>query len=1015
MSPSSAAETFEQIIRHQSQDELVPFLLALEKKDVVAVREKLKSLKKELEGIAQIAPNTWGSRGSSEQFTCMALSGFAVFSRREALSNLHRGWGLGGTNRKNYQAVQTNLLIILKAFRPEWLSDWLHTRNNIAGGWGMDYALLRRLEEEQLIPHLPEVTARVVAMAIHTWGSELSDIDPVPLNSAEIIADKFRNDSVLLHRDLPLVFDFDTSILAGTGVRIQPAMPQGMEGIRAENGEYMYPWQVWNQQHPAQFVTWQDVILQLVESGDLDRADILTRCLLALRRDFRRLLLTWFKELFLALKPTLAERLAHQAEFAELLVHPLPLVANFAIDQLKALLPEPGFSLKPLLLYADNLLTRPDLKTGIRSLLVELVKLLKQNAAHAPAVARLLATALPHPDGQVQERAAKGLASLLAAPQPVLSAEETAAAREAISYHAELLGPAARTALADWLDPVEPVDITVETAAYTPAAAFIPELSAATTVVPVADWHELLFLTGQVLQHNDPAGTERWLDGLLRLNGQLPAGFAGQLRPYLAQVFPQIKKASEAEVAAILREPVDVYSHEGLVQALLLSWATDFATLRVESVDVKKPHKVVNPLLGIEKQRYLLAEALLAGRRALPLLSTPTHQPGWVAPSALVTRLLAYQAAGIPAEPADLAVALARTAHMHSTETAEAFSLLPALTDAGLRQLLAWFLGPASLALPELPAAPADRTPAALHSSLAEALPELWAVAARTKAPADAFPALPAVLGYDYTGVSQPLHTMFEVVHRENNYSDPDNPGQTKTYRFVELSWGNGTKRAAPSAMLLYAPPFGKSKYGSWEGNWMLTHDFPFLLALTPNYAAPLYEQILRTAAWADHLESSERDLIALALRALLSAGPAFGENETALLASGLIHNTPMCRSLAQEVLLRAVANGRLQPAGLGAIIGRQLAVGYAPVLRLTTVLATLVAVDALTDDALCQLLEALLPELPATPPRNTRKLLELYASLRERTRRALPAEVNAHFSDWKSVSSLKTAHGLLA
>ncbi|MBO2011126.1 DUF6493 family protein [Hymenobacter negativus] len=1014
MSLSPAAEEFEQIIRHQSAHEQVPFLLALEKKDVVAVREKLKSLKKELESIAQIAPNTWGSRGTSEQFAGMALSGFAVFSRREALSNLHRGWGLGGTNRKNYQAVQTNLLVILKAFRPDWLSDWLQARNNIAGGWGMDYALLRRLEEEQLVPHQPEVTARVVAMAIHIWGSELSDIDPVPLNSAEIIADKFRNDSVLLHRDLPLVFEFDTSILAGSGVRIQPPMPPGMDGLRAENGEYMYPWQVWNQQHPAQFVTWQDVFLRLVDSGHLDRADVITRCLLALRRDFRRLLLVWFKELFQALKPTLDERLANQAALGELLVHPLPLVANFAIDQLQGLLPEAGFSLKPLLLYADNLLTRPDLKTGIRALLASLLKLPRQNATHAPAVTRLLTTALPHPDGLVQERAAKGLAGILAAPQPLLSPAETAAAEAAISYHAELLGPAARTALANWLAPVAAAETAIEIAAYAPAEAFVPELSAATAITPVADWHELLFLTGQVLQHNDPAATERWLDGLLRLNGQLPTGYAGQLRPYLAQLFPQIKKASAAE-AAILREPVDLYSHEGLVQAMLLTWATDFATRRVESVDVKKPHSVLNPLLGLEKQRYLLAEALLAGRQALPLLSTPTHQPSWVAPGTLITRLLAYQAAGTPPEPADLALALARTAHTHPTEAAEALRQLPTLADAGLRQLLAWFLGPAHLALPELPVAPAARLAATVHSNLAEALPELWAVATRTKAPAGVFPTLPAVLGYDYAGVSQPVHTTFEVVHRENNYPDPDQPGQTKTYRFVELSWSNGTKRAAPSALLLYAPTFGKSKYGSWEGNWMLTHDFPFLLALTPNYTAPLYEQILRSAAWADNLESSERDLIALALRALLSPGPAFGENETALLASGLIHNTALCRSLAQEVLLRAVANGRLQPGGLGGIIGQQLAVGYAPVPRLSTVLTTLVAVDALADDALCQLLEALLPELPATPPRNTRKLLELYASLRDRTRRAIPAEVNARFSIWKSVSSLKTANRLLA
>jgi hypothetical protein len=48
MSVANAVEEFEHIIRHQSVRELVPFLLALEKKEVVAVRKKTQMLQKEL-------------------------------------------------------------------------------------------------------------------------------------------------------------------------------------------------------------------------------------------------------------------------------------------------------------------------------------------------------------------------------------------------------------------------------------------------------------------------------------------------------------------------------------------------------------------------------------------------------------------------------------------------------------------------------------------------------------------------------------------------------------------------------------------------------------------------------------------------------------------------------------------------------------------------------------------------------------------------------------------------------
>jgi hypothetical protein len=1021
----TAVETFEHIIRHESTRELVPFLLALDKKDVVAVRGQTQMLQKELTEHRQIGIVTWGRIGTNAQLEMLFLAAISTYSKKEALAPpfVNNLWMLNrSSNNSEIGSLPPNELVdytcqLLSYRRPEWLDTWLGNTTDSRSVKGLNFNLLLKLEDHRLIVPSNRLVAISGVNELFNYSTEaktllqlrgylqqgvgltnsqvaeftqltksfswLREGEPLP-SIEELVFERITHNTTILERAIPLFFEFDTEIDWGFAYTV---------------GKDARKW-----------VAWYIILAQLVAANHLDRSDILTRCLLALRRDFRRPLLTWFKELFLTLQPTDTERLAYQTELAELLPHAQAHVVNFALTQLIELLQEPDFSLAPLLLHADHLLTRPDLKTGIGKLLVGLLKLLKQDATHAPAIARLLATALSHPDGAVQERAAKGLAGILTAPQPLLSPEEMADVRAAIDRHAELLGASACTALAAWLAPVAPAEVPGETAAYAPAAQFVPELSAATAIAPVADWHELLFLTGQVLRHNDPAATERWLDGLLRLNGQWPAGFAGQLRPYLAQLFPEIKKASEAEIAAILREPVDVYGHEGLAQAMLLTWATNFAVARVEEADTKHPHVRPNPLLTIEKQRYLFAESLLKSRQSLPLLSTPTHQPYWVAPSALVARLLAYQTAGIPPEPADLAVALARTAHTHPAETTEALRQLPALADARLRELLEWFLGPADQPLPTLPPAPEQRPPAGPQATVAEALPELWAVAARTKSPAGSFPTLPAALGYDYPGVAQPLRSTFEVVQRENVYPDPERPGQTKSYRFVELAWDSGASGPAPSPLLLYAPPMGKSQYGLWEENSVMADDLTFLLSLIPNHATPLFDQVLRTAAWADKLETSERDLVALALRALLAPGPAFGTAETALLASGLIHHTSLCRSLAQEVLLRAVTQGRLVPATLGQVLGRQLAIGYAPVPRLATNMESLLAIDAVTDDALRQVFNSLLPELPAAPPRNTLKLLEIYENLITRTRQAVPAAVLARLREWQKSASLRKA-----
>ncbi|QKG56388.1 hypothetical protein GKZ68_06920 [Hymenobacter sp. BRD128] len=59
-------------------------------------------------------------------------------------------------------------------------------------------------------------------------------------------------------------------------------------------------------------------------------------------------------------------------------------------------------------------------------------------------------------------------------------------------------------------------------------------------------------------------------------------------------------------------------------------------------------------------------------------------------------------------------------------------------------------------------------------------------------------------------------------------------------------------------------------------------------------------------------------------------------------------------------------------------------------------------------DDALRQVLEALLPELPASAPRNLRKLLEAYADLAARTGQPVPPAVRARLTEWSQTAALK-------
>ena len=1004
MTSDSVVETFEQLVRHRPLPELIDFLLHLDKKDLVPVRLKNKELYKEI--------NDWRndsqeSKKLRQRETQLFMAGLATYSKQEALGrNFDLPWGIDLDNAKDNRGYKEHFMAVMRHSRPAWFTDWLVRRAR--AGQSLHYSQLRELEADGLVSYDPWLFAQSLANRPNYYNYTGKKRDQ---SLAAFILSQLQADATLLARDLPLLFDYDT-----------PA-----DSAAVYLGEKLGS------------ITWLTLLPELVASGHLERANLLTRCLLALRRDFRRPLLTWLKTLFLSLDPTPAERLARQSELTELLAHPLPLVANFALDQLKDLWADPDFQPALLLRYADGLLTRQDLKTGLKTLLAGFGKLLKISPDLAPALAPLYAAALAQADAGVQERAAKGLAELLSARKPLLSAAEAVDAAAAILPYADLLAPPARTVLGPWLV-AESIITDSNTSTYEEITDFTPDISAATAIAPVADWHELLFLTGQVLQENEPADFERWLAGLLRLRGQFPAGYAQQLRPYIQQAFQwQLQDQSEAEQTLTLRNYEfggSHVTHRDFSRALLASWFADFEHPKLAKISLADhPHNHPDPLLTLERQRLAVAEARLHPAPAAqpqPLLSTPSHAPHWVAPTALVQRLLAHQAAGQVPDQADLVLALARTAYGAEADAAAARLLLPQLAYPELRALLTWFLTPATepvaVPLPGALSKPAGQLLAGLVSwllarkggaapagPLAPALPWLWVAAARTRYPTANLPELRPLA--DYPGVAAPWQPAWFFEAKSHTYKNSWNKQQPEVVTtWTELTVATEPPgQRPPTPLALYSLharlPQDKQYY-----LWSLGASLPFLLTLLPNNPAPLHWHLLRTACRTDNAGAEARHAVEQVLQTLLAAGPPFPESTTVLLAVGLTHAAPTCRALALEALLAAVTQRRLVPAALGLALGRLLAAAFVPVPRLTDGLANMRGIDAPTDDALAQTLAALLPALPAAPPRNTRPLLEAYADLTARAGRPVPAPVRARLRGWQTVAALKkTATALLS
>jgi len=1007
---------FEELVRQQKPAELVEFLLGLGKADIVPVRQMTRQLSRKVDEFWEYEPGKWGSRGTPTQRHLLFLAGLRTYSHKEAFANGFSIWPLRSLSKQE----QTWFWQVLECARPTWLSDWLLNRAE-ANTWAMpDYELLRELERRDLIAYEPKLFALAAPGVLATLGQELNQQEVQPTDLLATLVARLGVDTTLLQRDLPLVFAFDTNV-DGVRAQVQKPQPGGWPGA--------INWHEWNRRHPAQVVGWLDALPALGAAGHLDRNILLHRCQLALRREFRRPLLSWLKELYGRLAPNPAECLAHQGDLVELLAHAQPLVVNFALDQLKTLWAAPGFDLAPLLEYADLLVRRPELKASLAGLLSGLTRLVRTGAAPALPVARVLTTALAHPHAAVQERAARCLAELLKQKKSPFAPAELTEVQAALGQQHELLGAKAGALLATWL---VPLTASRPAAPYAVGPAFVPELSAATAIVPVADWPELLYLTGQVLRHDDPLALERWLDGLLRLQAQLPTTFAEQLLPYLHRLLPGIEKQPLAEADEELAT-CTTSGHLGLVQALALSWYRDFRVQRVPATILHGPHLAPDPLVAVEKQRLGFVEQLLHEGLALPLLSTPTHAPHWLAPTALVERLLAYEAADVAPCPADLAVALTRTAYQHPAAAAAALGRLPELQHAGLRNLLAWLLASETQPLPATLAPPMGRlrqftvrlglllptSPAAQPATLAEALPWLWAVAARTRQPTAALPALETLA--PAAGLTQPWQPTWEVAEASHSYVQnwlPGKPTHTDTWTELRLSQ-SGPAMPAPTPLLLYSLHAARpllSTAPTWYQLSELATDYPFLASLLPQHPAPLHYQALHLAARrADEPDGTTVNILLHALHPFLLPGPALDEAATLVLAAGLGHAAPAARALAQQVLRATVAQARLCPAHLGRTLGHLLAAGYVPAPRLTDSLLPLRTDSPTAPDALRQLLEVLLSALPAPAPRQLRRLLELYADLQAQLSQPVPTALRERLTSWDAGVLKPVSAALLA
>ncbi|KLI62992.1 DUF6493 family protein [Aurantiacibacter marinus] len=557
----------------------------------------------------------WNSRANSNA----ALAVFAV----GPLSAVKK-W----QTRPSYEDSQV-LRKIIADRRPEWLEDWVH--HELEQEWTrIEFPTLRIWIRDGLISR-PESDGyyRLFASHLMRTGFYGRDKEAVPPLSKQLL-----DDPALLD-DIEWLFRIETNAFNTNSWLVKGAADH--------------------------YETWPQALVKLADGGHYDRGKLLDLALAGLQADIKQNQLSGYHKFFRLLKPGDDQLAARQPALVALLCHPVGHVAKFAIDMLAGLEKAKLLDDDQVLREMPSVFSGEGKGNGIAALrLLEKVARRTARQAEGRPDANALGAViegLRHAHADVQ---AKAIALLTTYADALDRAQwqdiESFGAFMSVSNRAamnDLLGQAG--------DAIEPASIAAAPAAVDEAASYTPDirsfaecsvLGEANRLEPVKDLQELIDLAFHCAEIVDDVDEiERLLDGISRFADQRPADFQDRVNPLIHRMS---KRGS---------------SHNGLasaypgvaesVRALVLTWAMGElrGSHKQELVQYSREDAFV-PMIT-----FLHWVARHVHRREpRQLLSTPTHEGGWIDPVVWTERLQHLASNGTVEDSIDFRLSLLRLA-----------------------------------------------------------------------------------------------------------------------------------------------------------------------------------------------------------------------------------------------------------------------------------------------------------------------------------------------------------------
>ena len=417
----------------------------------------------------------------------------------------------------------------------------------------------------------------------------------------------------------------------------------------------------------------------------------------------------------------------------------------------------------------------------------------------------------------------------------------------------------------------------------------------------------ILFLIGDCIREKSAATIDVFFDALVRLQDQIPADYAEQIKPYLKQLL-----AREWFVGTM-----------PLLYHFLDSWSNQSATPLVYDPD--KEWKEIQKLY--KEDKYTQADKLdkprvmhiaanqaqqtfpylfnkiartlqkLKEKDTLPFLSTPTHEPFYIEAEVLVDKLLQYEAQGKSPDLDDLIVACNRLLFW---EVSAAAKEKAQQLKGDYAPAIQYYLGLTD------------------KIQLNEALLPLWTQITRLKHPDEEFKVFENTQAKNILSVVKPFYIRYGWEKR--TYANGE-VGEEFTYHCNHY-YKYKNKKSRPA---LY------NYYNANEGEHTSAQEAEYKLSLNPRYPDAILCAYI--ALWATMNEADQVRDMTLPLEAVLRYDLRVRHSGWLYIGACLLFEKRPSRDLAYEYICQAIARGE-DLTHLKTYLANVLAWDYLPIPR---------------------------------------------------------------------------------